>query len=191
MIVRGVAFSTVLLMIVLSPLSLCAEEKIRIASIASIQAINIYDLGIAGEKSVGVVDVIQNVCDSEGNLEPFEETYVGLELKNNTYTSLRLKRFYFIVKDAFGSGSDYRSPRMALSGRQSVPPGDEIVETKAVFLMTNDTDKQFVGSSTLLSAFRGLKDVTFFITAITGRGRTVRKRVVQTVYFTDLNRCAD
>jgi hypothetical protein len=156
----------------------------------SVVAIGVFDdQKPSGTPSPNVsVDMIRDTCASgdSASQEPFFDTYVAITVRNQGTATARLSRLSYEVSRAQGSRT-YRSPNVAFSGLQEVPPGETITAYAPIFIH-RDNQKRFPSSRISGGMVVGLKTVTFRIGGTSGTKAFV-VRAATTLSFGNYDRC--
>ncbi len=153
------------------------------------------------DSTSGAVDLTKNKCcptdttSGEEDVEPFYNAKAKFVVKNSLTYRVVLTNFYFVVKNYYGDGNDFVSSDIALMGNtelQGVEEGGADTETTVYGYITNayDGKQYFPGSTDAISAV-GLKNVVFYVNAVSEVGENLVFSSSIAVDYSDYDMCQD
>ena len=179
---------TFFLIAVLLPANSYCADKFRIT------AIDFLDSGETSADASGShsVDVVKGTCGDAPSTtpEPFYDTLVRLQVRNDYLMKVRLSRVRYTLSNPYGSGGRFTSSKLSPAQGFEVDARGGTAKVLSFFLDASGAAKRYAGGSTNIPADLGFRNVTFRITGRTTAGRTVTASARASVSLDDHNRCS-
>lgn len=135
------------------------------------------------------IDTVQGVCSSGAGAEepePFRDTYVGITIKNNSSSTLRLQRLSYVIPRASGR-KNYSSPSLGFIGALEVGPDTEKT-IYAPILSQSAGEKKLPRSRISVGKIIGFRTATFRVTG-TVANKPINLSGAITLSFGNFDRC--
>ena len=159
-----------------------------------ITAIDFLDNGETSADASGghSVDVVKGVCgeDPSTTPEPFFDTLVRLQVRNDHLTKVRISRIRYNLSNPYGPGGRFTSSRLSPAQGFEVDARGGTATVLSFFLDASGAAKTYAGGRTSIPADLGFRNVTFRVTGKTTAGRTVTASARVSVSLDDFNRCS-
>ncbi|MDC0357254.1 hypothetical protein OAO01_00430 [Oligoflexia bacterium] len=164
------------------------------ASSANIIDVKAYDLGSLDGEPTSALDVRQQICHvdqdtGEETKEPFYDTMLRFDVRNDYSGVVRFKRFFYSLKNADGEGRSFKSRKMSLLGGIWAPGYGEVTSINVLFLDVQGDTKVFTGSSNPIPPDLGFRNVTLHLAGKDPNGRTIVVSVKAALSIKDVDRC--
>jgi hypothetical protein len=121
--------------------------------------------------------------------EPFTDTTVKFAINNETSESVNFTSFSYEVSGSSGSGTTYSSTELAFSLGGSIAPKGTATLT-GLFLKANSSGKSFTGTSAIIPASLGFRNVTFTLFGTTASGSSVQVQASVGMSFGNFDKCS-
>lgn len=161
------------------------STKVRLREISIYDQSNYAGAGL----SLPLVDVVQNICSTEGdvvNYEPFFDTVAALKVLNKGVRTVKFTKFWYQVK--IGS-STFTSTKFPPVAPLEVEPGETKQAVLSLLFKAHGGSKFFTGSSDPISSALGFHDLKFFMQGADTKGKRVLVKGTITLSFDDYDRC--
>lgn len=161
----------------------------------SIKSAKAYDTGDPSSSSVSTssIDVVQDECDTADSPDPlpedFNNTILVLNVQNSGSKLIRIRRFSYYIRDAFGDGESFRSRALSPIASGEIA-ADGNTDITVFFLKAEDGGKYYTGSSTAIPSTLGFKNITFRLRGITSSGERVSATFRSALSFQNVARCS-
>lgn len=121
--------------------------------------------------------------------EPFTDTRVTFEVKNETSEPVNFTSFSYDVSGASGSGTFYSSSELAFSQGGNIS-ANSTANLVGLFLKASSSSKSFTGSSAAISSSLGFRNITFTLFGTSASGRSVEVQASVGLSFGNYDSCS-
>ncbi len=179
----------------------CGKVHNGLSQVRATSATILYAEDLAEDEFVDQVDIYRSMCcpvDSESEdtptWEPFYNAHVRINVKNGLSYRVAITKLYFVVKNYYGNGNDFVSSDIALTGQSEIPASVDGEASEAniigIFTDVHGGNQYFPGSDEPISVY-GVKNVVFYVEAMSEVGETLKFSTSFAVDFSNIDLCSN
>lgn len=155
---------------------------------AKIVGIKLYDEGSIDADSASIrLDTTNTTCGGADE-EPFHDALLGVSLKNDYLSALRVERLTYSVPNYNGLGAKFKSISLSPAGQLEIA-AKTTAEIIFAFAYQSAGEKYFAGADSAINSSLGFRNITYKVRARTGNGRVVNLAGSSVMSIGEIDRC--